>query len=742
MRIKSKTENDMKSNMPKPNPCPLHRKPNHPLSILGFARRISRLVHPTILRTILGGALLVQAHSASAALSFARGTPTTVGPVRFSSSPDSVTITAALTGPGTITSALAIPANRIQYDVINSDQGALSTWTLFYDPSVGPSIIGAFTPLGYLNSAGTIVPQGGSAYTTLFNAGYGIYTYNTGAPWSIDYEPDHITFTGTITPIGLPANDGAGYLNPTPYLSSFAILYSPDLANGLVPATAKSGTATFNGLVYGPLRGNPCLSIHGTNIVVETCSNCVPVTFSATAVDNCCSNVVLNYTPPSGTCFPLNSVNTIQAVAQDSCGNKATNYFTVTVNPGPNCLPTNCISITTSNIVAYTCNPCTPVSFKVTATDNCCASPVTLVFNPPETTCFPQNSTTPVQVIGYDQCGHAATNSFTVTILPGPTCPTNCISFQSSNIVAFTCSNCTTVPFNTTVSDPCCPNVSLFYNPPSNTCFAVNSMTPVQIVAVDACGNVATNYITVTVLPGPNCHPTNCITIYSSNIVAYTCSNCITVPFSATAVDTCCPGAPPTLTYSLPATYCFPQNSTTPVQVVAQDQCGNRATNTFTVTVLPGPNCGPTNCISINASNIVAYTCNPCTPVPFTATATDTCCTGAPLTLVYNFPAGYCFPLNSISTVQVTAFDQCGNATTKTFTVTVLPGSNCAGTPGLTLSGSPNSGTGLMVSWPGTNAQLLESSDLIHWSPIPGATNSPYMVPKSSPAGFFRLRYN
>jgi hypothetical protein len=47
-----------------------------------------------------------------------------------------------------------------------------------------------------------------------------------------------------------------------------------------------------------------------------------------------------------------------------------------------------------------------------------------------------------------------------------------------------------------------------------------------------------------------------------------------------------------------------------------------------------------------------------------------------------------------------------------------------------------------MVSWPGTNAQLLESSDLIHWSPIPGATNSPYMVPKSSPAGFFRLRYN
>ena len=257
---------------------------------------------------MLAGVLVLPSHPASAALSFVRGTPSAVGSVRFASSPDSVTITGALVGPGTINTALAIPANRIQYDLINSDQGAMSAWTLFYDPSVGPGIIGAFTPLGYLDSGGSLDPQGGVAYTTLFNAGYGVYNYNTGAPWNIDFEPDHITFSSTASPaVGLPMNDGAGVLDPTAYPPSFAILYSPTIGYGLVPATDKIGTGTFNGQVYGPVPGNPCLSILCSNVTVETCDQCVPVTFAATAVDPCCSNAVLQYSPPSGTCFPMNS---------------------------------------------------------------------------------------------------------------------------------------------------------------------------------------------------------------------------------------------------------------------------------------------------------------------------------------------------------------------------------------------------------------------------------------------------
>jgi hypothetical protein len=485
-----------------------------------------------------------------------------------------------------------------------------------------------------------------------------------------------------------------------------------------------------------------CITITASNLVAYTCSNCVTVPFSATAVDTCCPGTVptLVYSLPATYCFPNNSTTPVQVIANDQCGNAATNIFTVTVLPLANC-PSNCITITASNIVAYTCSNCVAVPFSATAVDTCCpAGSVNLVYSLPATYCFPLNSTTPVQVIANDQCGNAATNTFTVTVLPLANCPSNCITITASNLVAYTCSNCVTVPFSATAVDTCCPGAAptLVYSLPATYCFPQNSTTPVQVIAHDQCGNAATNTFTVTVLPLANC-PSNCITITASNLVAYTCNNCVTVPFSATAVDTCCPLGVPTLVYSLPATYCFPLNSTTPVQVIANDQCGNAATNTFTVTVLPLANC-PTNCITITASNVVVYTCDPCTPVPFTATAVDTCCPAGVPTLVYDVPAGYCFPLNSFSTVHAMASDQCGNSATKSFTVTVLPLPNCAGAPGLTITAGP--GNGLMISWPGTNANLLQSKDLIHWTPIPGVTNPPYLVPTGSPMGFYRLQYN
>jgi hypothetical protein len=799
-----------------------------PVCAFNFASLIRRL-----LPAVFAGMLLCSTHSADAALAFGRGTASTVGCVKFSSSPDSVTITAALTAPGTITSALAIPANRIQYDVINCDIGNMQSWTLFYSPAVGPAIIGAATPVGYVTAGGVIVPQGGVAYTTLFNAGYGIYNYNTGAPWIIDYEPDHITFVATgAVPPGLPPNDGAGFVNPNPYLPSFDIDYDPHLANGLVPASAQFANGTMNGQVYGPVPGNSCLSIQCTNITVKTCNSCAPVNFAATAIDTCCptGTPVLQYNPPSGTCFPVNTTTTVQVTAFDNCNNVATNYFTVTVNQDPNCAPTNCISITATDIVAHTCNPCTPVTYNVSAIDNCCpgAKP-TLIFNPPETTCFPVNSSTTVKVTAFDQCGKTNTTSFTVTVLPGPDCGnTNCIRLVATNIIAYTCSSCTTVPFNVTAFDQCCSNVVLTFNPPTNTCFPLNSSTTVQINASDACGNTATRFIKVTVLPGPNCNPTNCITIYASNIVAYTCSNCVAVPYTASVVDTCCaagatltfnppPGtcfplgtttvnvsasdkcgngavssfkvtvlprtdcntncitinatnitaytcsnclavpytayavdtccaAGATLTFNPPSGTCFPLGSTTTVNVSASDDCGNGAISSFTVTVLPGSGCNPnTNCISLRTTNIVAYTCDPCVPVSYNGFATDNCCPVSGVTIIYNPPVGTCFPLNTTTPVQASAFDACGNGQTNFFMVTVLPLPNCGGSNPLTISGSTGPGAGgtnyFTIYWPPTNAQLLESGDLKSWNPVPGTTNSPYIVPNLGGMKFYRLQY-
>jgi len=823
------------------------------LNLSAFTSRTARLAPPRLLPAILAGILLASTHSTVAALSFLRGTQTTVGSVRFASSPDSVTITGALVAPGAINTGLSIPVNRIQYDVISSDQGSMTSWTVQYSPVVGPSIVGAFTPIGYVTPSGTVVPQGGVAYATLFNSGFGLYSYNTGAPWIIDYEPDHITFTSTTSPVGLPPNAGVGYLAPAYFLPSFGILFSPNLGNGLVPASATIGEANLTGQVYGPLPGNPCLTIQCKNIVVPTCGKCATVPFSATATDPCCgsSNVVLQYNPPPGTCFPPTSTNVVTVFATDSCGNSATNYFTVTVLPGADCGGTNCISIFCSNMVLVTCSNCATAPFTATAVDLCCPNAAggpgpTIVYNPPPGTCFPVNSTTPVQVTAYDDCGNVATNDFTVTVLAGANCgtptncltlscsnivaltcddcatvpytvtavdvccpatgapptiiynpppgtcfpvgstnvvevtafdgcrdiatnyftvtvlrgpncggpPTNCISISCSNIVALTCSNCATVLYSAEVQDPCCPfspivgGVKVTFNPPATTCFPVNSTNLVQVTAVDGCGNSGTNYFTVTVLPGADCGGTaNCISISCSNIVALTCSNCATVPFNATAVDYCCASSPaggpggPTLVYNPPVTTCFAVNSTNIVQVMASDDCGNVATNDFTVTVLPGPNCGGTSCISLSCPDVSVFTCSNCTTVPYSATAIDVCCaaTGAPPAIIYNPPPNTCFPVNSTNIVQVVAIDGCNNVATNFFHVTVLRGPNCvsiAGGPSPTGGPAP----GLTISWPFFNAQLEQSPDLVNWTLVPGVT-SPYVITNTG-FSFYRLQYH
>jgi PEP-CTERM motif len=229
----------------------------HASNLTPITSLTSWLADSITLRAILAGLLFVQAHSASA-LSFTRGTATSVGIEQFSSTADSATLTAAFTAPGIISTSLSVPENRIQYDIINSDQGSLNSWTVFYSPSLAPDIIGASTPIGYVNSSGTAVPQGGFAFTTLLNAGFGVYNYNTGAPWSIDYEADHITFTAlAVGAPTLPPGAGVGCLAPTCDLPSFAVEFSPNVGVGFVAASATVDTAPLTGTVLGPVVPEP-----------------------------------------------------------------------------------------------------------------------------------------------------------------------------------------------------------------------------------------------------------------------------------------------------------------------------------------------------------------------------------------------------------------------------------------------------------------------------------------------------
>ncbi len=97
----------------------------------------------------------------------------------------------------------------------------------------------------------------------------------------------------------------------------------------------------------------------------------------------------------------------------------------------------------------------------------------------------------------------------------------------------------------------------------------------------------------------------------------------------------------------------------------------------------PLENC-PTNCLTLSVltSNLTFQACS-CVPITFSnlvangqgwssniLSYTDACCTNV---YVYYSPSNYCFPMGSNTTVQVFAYDTCGNEASGQITVTVLP---------------------------------------------------------------------
>lgn len=112
----------------------------------------------------------------------------------------------------------------------------------------------------------------------------------------------------------------------------------------------------------------PPVIICPTNMVVMACKNTgVVVHYAATATDNCCANVTLGSTPPSGSVF-LPGSTTVSCTATDCCGNVFTCGFTVTVNvvndTAPPLFTTYCV---TNHIVIGGNNFASPVAASPSA---------------------------------------------------------------------------------------------------------------------------------------------------------------------------------------------------------------------------------------------------------------------------------------------------------------------------------------------------------------------------------------
>ena len=253
-----------------------------------------------------------------------------------------------------------------------------------------------------------------------------------------------------------------------------------------------------------------------------------------------------------------------------------------------------------------------------------------------------------------DITGNAVTKEFTVTV-GGASDSTAPVITVSGNVTAeATSANGAVVNFTASASDETDGTVAVTFSRASGSVFPVGTTT-VTATARDAAGNVATKTFTVTVAD-----TTKPVLSALGNVtVEATGATGATATFSGSAIDNV--DGTVAVTFSPASGSTFPLGSTT-VTATTRDAAGNTATGTFTVTVRD--TVAPV--LTIPASITAEATSPAGATVNFAASATDA--SGA--TLTYSKASGSVFPVGT-TTVTVTATDAAGNATTKSFTVTV-----------------------------------------------------------------------
>lgn len=154
-------------------------------------------------------------------------------------------------------------------------------------------------------------------------------------------------------------------------------------------------------------QGEPPRITCPNDMVVSTCSNCVPVFYPAPIVNN---GVLVKCNPPSGTCLPLGA-SVVTCVATNPCGVSECK-FTVTVRPVPppaiQC-PTNPIVLT----IPCSSN-CVPVTYPAPEVVNGTLAGC----NPPPGACLPAGVHT-ITCVATNRCGERDVCRFEVRVIEG-----------------------------------------------------------------------------------------------------------------------------------------------------------------------------------------------------------------------------------------------------------------------------------------------------------------------------------
>lgn len=379
------------------------------------------------------------------------------------------------------------------------------------------------------------------------------------------------------------------------------------------------------------------------------------VTYTATAADAVDGTIAPTCTPASGATFAIGQT-TVNCNAKDVAGNTSTGSFTVTVRdntPPQLTIPTPVVASAANRDGAV-------VQYAASATD-AVDGPVVITCSPASGATFPIGQTT-VDCNAGDTAGNTGTGSFTVTV-QDTTAPV--VSVPTALTVSALGPAGAVATFAATATDAVDGPLTAECTPASGSTFPLG-LTTVTCTARDAAGNIGSASFTVTIvdtLP-PVLHVPGTIAVQATGPAG------AVVQFTVTAVDAVDGAVTPVCTPASDAT--FPLGQTT-VTCTAQDAHGNKASQSFlvTVTAAPPPPPGPDRTppvITVPAPITARADGPPGTAVAFPATAVDAVDGTVPVTC--SPASGSVFPVGA-TTVRCSAQDAHGNSAAKSFTVTV-----------------------------------------------------------------------
>src|SRR5262249_1377026 len=194
----------------------------------------------------------------------------------------------------------------------------------------------------------TASPTNTTTYTVVVTDANGCSSTNSSVTGTVDTTAPTITCPTNITvqcggPI--PAADFAGGTVQDDIDPSPVVTHVGDETNGINPQvitrTYKATDSCSNSVTCIQTitvlfdTNAPAITCPAPIVVNSDPGSCskTNVTFSAIATDNCDTNPVVTFDPPSGSTFPL-GVTAVTAKATDAAGNSNTCSFTVTVLDG------------------------------------------------------------------------------------------------------------------------------------------------------------------------------------------------------------------------------------------------------------------------------------------------------------------------------------------------------------------------------------------------------------------------